>query len=163
MLNVNKILCPTDFSESSYKALNIANEMAKQYSAELILIHVLSPLQIFPSTATIPIVTPAGGGAFSADLINEIKEQALQSLKMTLEEKVPEEIKSTSVLLQGSAAEEIAKYVEEANISVIVMGTHGLTGWRHLILGSVTEKTVRISPCPVLTIPAQADGRPTVK
>ena len=154
MLTVKKILCPTDFSESSYEALNIANEMATQFSAELILVHVLSSLQVYPSATTIQPVTPTGGGAFSVDLVNEIREQAIKSLEMTIEEKMPAEIKAKSVLLHGSEAEEIAKYAEEADISVIVMGTHGFTGWRHLILGSVTEKTVRISSCPVLTIPA---------
>lgn len=157
MLTINKILCPTDFSEPSYKALNIANEIAKQYSAELILAHVYSTIQAYPSVTTIPTVSPTGGGAFTVDLANEIRDQALKSLEMTLEEKVSPEIKATSVLLQGNEAEEIAGYAEESDISLIVMGTHGFTGWRHLILGSVTEKTVRISPCPVLTIPVKED------
>ena len=157
MLPVNKILCPTDFSEPSYKALNIANEMAKQFSAELILVHVLSPLQVFPAATGFPTASPGGAGVFSADMINEIREQALKSLEMTLNEKVSEEVKSSSDLLQGSGAEQIAEYAETHDVDVIIMGTHGFTGWRHLILGSVTEKVVRLSSCPVLTIPADRD------
>ena len=154
MITVDKILCPTDFSEPSYKALSIANDMAKQFSAELILIHVLSPLQVFPAaTSGIPPVSPTPGGS-----LMEMKEQAQKSLEMTIEEKVSKEVKSTSLLLEGSVAEEIAQYAQMNNISVIVMGTHGFTGWRHLMVGSVTEKVVRISLSPVLTIPAQEVG-----
>jgi universal stress protein A len=155
MLQVNKVLCPTDFSEPSYKALKTANDLAKQFSAELTLIHVLVPSQVFPAAHGIPPTTSAAGGAFSKDLASEIENHAIKSLEMTLKEKVSEEINSKSVLLRGSPAEEIAKYAQESNVSVVVMGTHGFTGWRHLLLGSVTEKVVRVSSCPVLTIPAQ--------
>lgn len=157
MLSINKILCPTDFSEPSYKALKVANDLAEQFSSELILIHVLSPIQIFPTVSAIPPGAPAGSGAFSADFVNEVKGHAIKSLEMTIEEKVNKEIKSQSLLLQGSVAEEITKYAEESKVSVIVMGTHGFTGWRHLLIGSVTEKVVRISSCPVLTIPADQE------
>jgi nucleotide-binding universal stress UspA family protein len=157
MLPFNKILCPTDFSEPSYKALKIANDLAKQFSAEMILIHVISPTQVFPAASAFPPSAPAAGGAFSKDLASQVESHAMKSLEMTLKEKVSEEVNSKTVLLHGSPAEEIAKYAEKSNVSVIVMGTHGFTGWRHLLLGSVTEKIVRISSCPVLTIPSQEE------
>jgi universal stress protein A len=158
MLSVHKILCPTDFSEPSYKALKIANDLAKQFSAELILVHVLSPAQTFPAASIMPPATLAAGGAFSEDLAGEIEGHAMKSLDMTLEEKVSEGINSKIVLLHGSPSEEIVKCAEKSSVNVIVMGTHGFSGWRHLLLGSVTEKVVRISSCPVLTIPAHKDS-----
>jgi nucleotide-binding universal stress UspA family protein len=154
MLTVNKILCPTDFSEPSYNALSEANKLAKQLSAEIILVHVLSPAQALPSTSGLAASVPAGGGGAVGYIMQKIEGDALKSLEMTMKERIPSELKSKSILLQGNPAEEITKYAEEKDVNVIVMGTHGFTGWRHLLIGSVTERVVRISSCPVLTIPA---------
>ena len=58
----------------------------------------------------------------------------------------------THVFLEGDPATEIARYAQDANMDLIVMGTHGHSGLAHMLLGSVTEKVVRKSPCPVLTV-----------
>ena len=154
MLLFKKILCPTDFSEPSYKALKAANDLAKEFSSELILIHVLSPMQVFPTSPGFAPGQPAASGYIPEQILGEAQNQAGESLDKTLEEQVSKEIISKTILLQGNPAEEITKYAEEENVSVIIIGTHGYTGWRHLLLGSVTEKVVRIASCPVLTIPA---------
>ena len=157
MLLFKKILCPTDFSEPSYKALKAANDLAKEFSSELILIHVLSPMQVFPTSPGFAPGQPAASGYIPEQILGEAQNQAGESLDKTLEEQVSKEIISKTILLQGNPAEEITKYAEEENVSVIIIGTHGYTGWRHLLLGSVTEKIVRSSSIPVLTIPADQE------
>ena len=157
MLLFKKILCPTDFSEPSYKALKAADELAKEFKSELILIHVLSPIQAFPTAPGFIPGQPAATGYIPTQIPPEAEGYAKESLKMTLKEKVSEEVNAKSELLFGSPSEEIAKYAKESKVSTIIMGTHGFTGWRHLLLGSVTEKVVRIASCPVLTIPAHEE------
>ena len=149
MLPITKILCPTDFSEPSYKALETANELAKHFNAEIILIHILSPVFVYPATALAP-------GLSKVSEISDVDrdEMAYKSLSMTLKEKVSESIKSRSIMGKGNPAEEIVRSAREEKADLIVIGTHGFTGWRHLILGSVAEKVVRLASCPVITIPA---------
>ncbi|NLD38963.1 MAG: universal stress protein [Desulfatiglans sp.] len=155
MLLFKRILCPTDFSEPSYKALKAADDLAKEFRAELILIHVVSPMQVFPSSPGFAPGMMASNAYLPEDIASDIKKHATESLEMTVKEKVSQGVKSKTVILHGNPAEEIAKYAEESKVSVIIMGTHGLTGWRHLLLGSVTEKVARIASCPVLTIPSK--------
>lgn len=149
MLPITKILCPTDFSVPSYKALKIANDMAMHFNAEIILIHILSPVLVYPAA----FVTP---GVMKTPALDEIDktDMAKESLSITLKERVSNSIKSWSILGEGHPAEEIVRNAEKEKADLIVIGTHGFSGWRHLILGSVTEKVVRLATCPVLTIPA---------
>jgi len=154
MLLFKKILCPTDFSEPSYKAIKAASELAEEFKSELILIHVISPIQAFPTSPGFAPGQPAAVGYIPTQIPAEIDGQATESLNLTLKEKVSGEVNAKTELLHGNPAEEIAKYAEESKVSTIIMGTHGFTGWRHLLLGSVTEKVVRLSLCPVITIPA---------
>ncbi len=154
MLLFKKILCPTDFSEPSYKALKAADELAKEFSSELLLIHVLEPAQLYPAVTGFAYGGPASGRYVPSEITSDIENNAAESLKMTLEEKISKEVNAKKELLKGNAAEEIARYAEKNDVSAIIMGTHGFTGWKHLIIGSVTEKVVRLSRCPVITIPA---------
>ncbi len=153
MLLFKRILCPTDFSEPSYKALKAADDLAKEFRAELILVHVISPMQTFPASSEFTAGLPASGIYLPEDIASDIQKHANESLEMTIKQKVSPEVKSKTKLLHGNPAEKIALYAEESKASVIIMGTHGFTGWRHLLLGSVTEKVVRMTLCPVLTIP----------
>ena len=154
MLLFKKILCPTDFSEPSYKALKVADDLAKEFKSELILVHALSPLQAFPTAPEFTSGQATAGGDILAQIPAEVERYALDSLVMTLKDKVSEDVNAKSELLHGNPADQIVRYAEESKVSAIIMGTHGFTGWRHLLLGSVTEKVVRLSSCPVLTIPA---------
>lgn len=154
MLLFKKILCPTDFSEPSYKALKAADDLAKEFKSQLIVIHVLSPVQVFPASPGFAPAQPVSNTYLPEDIAGSMEKHATESLEMIIREKVSPEVKSKTVLLHGIPAEEIANYAEESNVSTIIMGTHGFTGWRHLLLGSVTEKVVRLSLCPVITIPA---------
>jgi len=69
-------------------------------------------------------------------------------------EKISDQIDVKKTVLKGNAAEEIVKLAESDKADVIVIATHGWTGWRHLVFGSVAERVVRLARCPVITIPA---------
>jgi universal stress protein A len=148
MLPITKIFCPTDFSEPSYKALKEANDLAMHFNAELILVHVLHPIIMYPAAIAAP-------GMMDAVTVDDVQREEIvkKSLEMTLKEKVNGSLKSRSLFAKGNAADEIVYHAKDEKVDLIVIGTHGFTGWRHLIMGSVAEKVVRLAHCPVLTIP----------
>ena len=141
MLPLKKILYPTDFSEASYEALKVANELAVHFSAELWVVHAISPL----ATTTSP-------GGFS--LIAEMEKAAQTSLQEVIKERIPKEVHIRQSITIGGAADEILRIAEQERVDLIVIGTHGQTGWRHAVFGSVAEKVVRLASCPVLSIRA---------
>ena len=157
MLLFKKILCPIDFSDPSYKALKAADDLAKEFRSELLLIHVLAPTQMYPAVTGFAYSGPGTGRYVPLAITEEIENHAAESLKMTFEQKISKDVNAKKELLKGNPAEEIARYAEENKASAIIMGTHGFTGWKHLIIGSVTEKVVRLSKCPVITIPANEE------
>jgi nucleotide-binding universal stress UspA family protein len=141
MLPFKKILYPTDFSEASYEALKVANELALHFSAELYLVHVVSPA-VPPSPE------------FASSVLPLQEESAEKSLQEVAKQRVSKELAAHQIVVLGGAAEEIIRMSEENKADLIVIGTHGQTGWRHMVFGSVAEKVVRLAPCPVLTIRA---------
>ncbi len=152
MLPINKILCPTDLSKPSYEALRAANELALHFSAELILIHVVSPVPVYPAPVTPGTTAPSAG--LVASYQQEMEVYAKKSLDQVVQERVSEGIKWDTRVTLGDAAEEIVGVAANDNVDLIVIATHGLTGWRRFMFGSVAEKVVRLAPCPVLTIQA---------
>jgi nucleotide-binding universal stress UspA family protein len=147
MINVKKIVCPTDFSEPSYEGVKVANDLCLHFSAELILIHVLSSAPVYPAT-------PMLSGTMPLDATIDLQDLAQKSLLITVQEKLSPETQSRPILMMGSASDEIVKVAEDENADFIVISTHGHTGWRRFIFGSVAEKVVRLASCPVLTIPS---------
>ncbi len=148
MFPIKKILCPTDFSEPSYEALKVANELAQHFSAELLLVHVINPIPI--------VSTPTGPMSFNVSSYQkELEDSAKKSLQDIINKMIAKELKVIPFVAYGIVADEIVSIAEEQNVDMIVIATHGRTGFRHLISGSVTEKVVRISNHPVLTIRAK--------
>jgi len=147
MLPLKHILCPTDFSEPSYEALRVADELAAHFSATLHVINVV-PL--------VPIVeAPIGveSASFNVDSYQqELESQARKSLKSLVSERVGGRPNMVSEVLVGNAAGEVTRYASDKSIDMIVIATHGLSGWRRFISGSTTEQIVRQASCPVLTI-----------
>jgi nucleotide-binding universal stress UspA family protein len=152
MINVKKIVCPTDFSEPSYEGVKIANDLCLHFSAELILVHVLSFAPVYPAT-------PMLSGTMPVDATIDMQELAQKSLLITVQEKLSPEIQSRPILMQGSPPDEIVKVAEDEIADFIVISTHGHTGWRRFVFGSVAEKVIRLASCPVLTIPAPETDR----
>jgi len=147
MLPIKNILCPTDFSDPSYEALKVADELAVHFGATLHIINVV-PL--------VPIVeAPIGVESASFNVASyqqELEGQAQKSLKNMIEQKVSRGVNALTEVLIGNAAGEIMRYAGEKGIDLIVIATHGLSGWRRFISGSTTEQIVRQASCPVLTI-----------
>jgi nucleotide-binding universal stress UspA family protein len=86
--------------------------------------------------------------------LEAVEATAKKSLQEVINQRVPKELRARQIIVLGGAADEIIRITEEEKVDLIVIATHGQTGWRHMIFGSVAEKVVRLAPCPVLTIRA---------
>jgi len=145
MLPVKKILCPTDFSEPSYAALKAADEIAIHFSAELFLVHVVTPIPVIPVHDD-----PTG---FNLPMYEkEMETSANKSIRQVAQEKISKDIRIQCIVIQGDPAGRIVRIAEEEAVDIIIIATHGLTGWRKFMFGSVTEKVIRMAKCPVLSI-----------
>jgi len=147
MLPVKNILCPTDFSEPSYEALKAADELAAHFGAVLHIVNVV-PL--------VPIVeAPIGVESASFNVASyqqELESQSNKSLKSLVDQKVTKGVNTVTTVLIGNASGEVMRYATDKSMDLIVIATHGLSGWRRFISGSTTEQIVRQASCPVLTI-----------
>jgi nucleotide-binding universal stress UspA family protein len=146
ILPLKKILWPTDFSDPADRAMDVAVRLCSVFSAELIMIHVVSPIQAAPAG-------PGGAGLQYQKLFDEMVAAAENTIREWRQNKVPSEISSRYQVLIGNPAEQIVEIARKESADIIVIATHGLTGWRRFIFGSVLERVVRLATCPVLTIP----------
>jgi nucleotide-binding universal stress UspA family protein len=147
MLPVRKLLVPTDFSEPSYRGVKAADELAREFGAEMILIHVVSSTQPLPfSGAQIP-------GFQLSTLLEKQIDTARRAIRNMIREKISEGISSRPFVLSGAPAEDIVRVAADQKVDAIVIATHGSTGWRRFFFGSVAERVVRLAECPVLSIP----------
>ena len=145
-MRVTKVLCAVDFSEPAREALHFAADLARQYEAELTLIHIYAvPGYAFPEGVMV------AGPEVMNELLQEI-DRSLESWKKEAVSRGASDPKT--IAIQGSAAQEIIRFAEDQGIDLIVVGTHGRGGLAHVLLGSVAEKVVRKAPCPVLTVRA---------
>jgi nucleotide-binding universal stress UspA family protein len=146
MIKLERILVPTDFSEFSQPALLYGCAMAARFDAELHLLHVVpDPAMLIPELAQ-----------FSAESLQTQTNKLLDSAREQLNampggDWVPSKPVVREVRI-GPAFMEIVDYAEKQNIDLLVIGTHGRSGFMHLLMGSVAERVVRKSPCPVLTV-----------
>ena len=149
-VSFKNILVPIDFGEPSRHALQIAIDLAKQFRSSVTLVH----------TWEIPAYVYMGSEIPATELFHPMKDVAQQLLDNALAEVRKEIPEAKGVLRGGSPWREILAVVEEFKPDLVVMGTHGRRGVSRALLGSVTEKIVRISPAPVLTVGADpsADG-----
>ena len=150
MLPFRRILVTTDFSDTSLEALPIAVEMASHFDAELLLVHVL------PMDAPTPWDIPPYADFGLASLpLPEYEAQVRQEVERRMElvaSKRAQGVKVRTVLRRGDAATEIDLLATAEKADLIVLATHGWTGWRHLVFGSVAERVLREATCPVLSV-----------
>jgi len=133
MLPLKRILCPTDFSEPSYEAVKAANELAVHFAAELTLIHVVSPIPALP--------TPEAASGFDVlSYEQEMEVYAKTSLEQVMQERVSDEVKVSTMVKLGSAADQIVNTVATEEFDLIVIATHGLTGWRRFVFGRFRQR-----------------------
>lgn len=138
-----KILLPIDFSPSSQAALEMAADLAQHFHAEL---HLLNVIPMFPTT-TLPDFVPEGEFLQGA---RTLAEDHLAKCQVTLRAKG---VKSSSSIEVGNdVAGNIMEVVEREHIDMVVISTHGISGWRPLVFGSIAEKVVKLVQCPLLLL-----------
>jgi nucleotide-binding universal stress UspA family protein len=146
VMQVNNILVPIDFSNYSEKALAYASEIAQSYNAQLQLLHIIEETMHPAFSVT--------GKSSIFDLVPGIKDDSKKRTEKMLNKFVSDKVKSKVFIQGGRAANDIIKFAKENSTDLIVIATHGLTGLEHMLLGSVTEKVVRMAHCPVFTVKA---------
>ncbi len=144
----SRICCPVDFSETSSEALAQAAELAACDNAQLIVLHVLDR-----ATSGVSGEVLIAAPELEERVIEEANRQ-LERCQRQAEQLAPGRVATEAV--SGEAASEIVRFLERGAFDLAVMGTHGRTGIRRLVLGSVAERVVRHAPCSVLVVrPAQ--------
>ena len=146
MKNISKILVPLDFSVHSKQALEFAVDLARRYDARLELVNVFD-IGIYTMPDGMPMFAPGQFDEIMADvdrLLAGAKHDALAGGALLVETK----------RLDGKPEVEILREAREGKFDLIVLGTHGRTGLKHIVIGSVAERIVRHAPCPVFTVKA---------
>jgi len=140
---LKRILVPVDFSELSKKALQYAALLGEEFEAEVKLVHVIEP-DVPPAFDGFMIAPPVNCNVVNASCAKKLKECAssIRSRSGRVE----------SVVRTGLPAHEIVETARESDVDLIVMATHGYTGWKHFAIGSTAEHVVRAASCPVLVV-----------
>jgi nucleotide-binding universal stress UspA family protein len=146
MIQLQKILYPTDFSDLSVYALRYARNFAEVFSAELHVLHVVD--EAYQNWVTMgPSTIPVGPTA------QEMVALARQQMDAFMAERLKDvEVPVVARVLLGRPYPMILDYASQQHVDLIVIATHGRGALTHMLLGSVTEKVVRKAPCPVLTV-----------
>jgi len=149
----NKILCATDFSDPSYEGLTAAADLARQFNASLTVVHVIAPMPAVPTT------TPfAASGIDLKQYFNNVEVSAKGELNRLATRYSTPGLEIGTAILTGDPAEEIVDYAAANRCDMIVLSTHGHSGWKRFITGSVAEKVVRSADRAVLTVHRSEDG-----
>lgn len=143
-VGLKRILVPVDFSPLAKKALHYAFRLARQFKAQISLLHVVEPEPppAFDGYITSPHI-PAWDS--SEDETKQLKALVADSARAGI-------VNVNSTIRYGLASHEIVDAAKQLDIDLIVIATHGYTGWRHFCIGSTAERVVRAAPCPVLVV-----------
>ena len=146
MRGIRRILHATDYSKASRRARENAIEIAKDYDAELWVVHVIVPTTAYISEQEF------GGAELYVKLEENARQEAESSMKRLMTSLAKTKIKAKSLLLRGTPHEQIVKAAKTKKADMIVIGTHGRTGLSKLFMGSVAGRVVTMASCPVLTV-----------
>ena len=136
------ILVPIDFSQDSEHAVDAAVGLAQQFQARLTLLHAIH----IPEAAEVNL----------ASYMDKIRSEADQSMTPRLKRVQDAGATAEAVTVVGAPSQAIVDTARDRQADLIVMGTHGRTGLRHMLIGSVAERVVRMAPCPVMVVPREA-------
>jgi nucleotide-binding universal stress UspA family protein len=151
MITIKTILVPIDFSESSHKAVLYGFSLAKQYRAKVILLSVIDD-RIFEETLMFADSTLLKYNEHDArESRKDIVKKKIDPIVEEMQRKF-EGVKIKEEVCFGIVYEEIVKCAQEKEVDMIIMGSHGITGIKHSLIGGITEKVIRKAPCPVLTV-----------
>lgn len=151
MLDLQRILCPIDFSDHSRHALDHATTMARWYESALTVLYVHPIVPIAASAPGAPVFPPLMATARDRDRV-------LESMRCFAGSGPADEVPMTFEVIEGSAAPAILERARALPSDLIVMGTHGRSGFERLVLGSITEQVLRSASCPVLSVPPRVHG-----
>lgn len=146
MIEIRRILCPVDFSDFSRRALDHAVVIARWYDSAVTAMYVYSPVP----------VAAYGPGALATEpimLTSADRAQLVSDLARFADAESAPGVSIETVVREGNAAAEILDQAATMSADLLVMGTHGRSGFERLLLGSVSEKVLRKATCPVLTVP----------
>ncbi|MFT7463080.1 MAG: universal stress protein A [Pseudohongiellaceae bacterium] len=143
-MKIDRILCPLDFSDQSQAALDNAEGLATTFGAELIVLHVVEPV-LYP-------VAYGLTSTVAVDLSADACKGAERALAPVVEALLDRGVRAAPLVAEGRASGRICELVDERDIDLVVMATQGLTGVKHLLIGSTAERVVRHCSCPVMTV-----------
>ena len=147
-LQLKRILVPTDFSESSERALKYAIRLGRPYKAEIVVLHVFHLKEYLGLLSQREDID----SAIANQVLDASKSGAMEKLEDLVRRVDGKDVVVLPILLIGVPFEEIVRYGGEHEADLIVMPTHGRTGLAHFLLGSTTERVISHSACPVLVI-----------
>jgi nucleotide-binding universal stress UspA family protein len=155
LLKLKRILVPIDFSDCSLRALDYALAFGEGFEAKLILLHVVEPA-VYPENYLVVTST-----------LDETNQNLMRAGRERLDglsqKRVGGRVETETLVRIGRAPSEISDTAKALAADMIIIGTHGYAGLKHVLLGSTAERVVRHAPCPVLTVRcprlAAADGR----
>jgi nucleotide-binding universal stress UspA family protein len=144
-INVRKVLCPIDFSQHADLVVEWAAHLAEEHDSEVILLHAYH----------LPVEFQQLEGAYlPADFWDSVREEAERCLRDHGDKLRARDLTVREVVREGYPASVIAEEAVEEKADMIVMGSRGLSGLKHLLLGSIAERVVQKATCPVLTVKA---------
>lgn len=146
-LDLRTLLVPVDFSDNSMHAVNYALRLARRFGSRVVLVHVYHfPVELLTDWSAYG--TLAGSG----ELLEALRKEREEQLAALAREKAGSGLEIVTRVLEGTPFSEIVKASREENADLLIMGTRGLTGIKHVLIGSTAEKVVRKAPCPVLVL-----------
>jgi nucleotide-binding universal stress UspA family protein len=138
-----KILVPTDFSEGSGTAAEWASQMVEA-GGTILVCHVVDDVPL--TYGYVGVAVPP------ADLRVRLAEEAAREMARSMSAPTPQGVTVDKRILHGNPFVSISQLAKDERVELIIMGTHGRTGLKHILIGSVTERVVRKAPCPVLVL-----------
>lgn len=136
------ILVPIDFSHDSEHAVDCAVGLAQQFQARLTLLH--------------SVYVPEAADVNLAAYLEKIESEAAEQMAAWQKRVEHAGVTADSLMVRGAPSHKITETARDKQADLIVMGTHGRTGLRHMLIGSVAERVVRLAPCPVMVVPREA-------
>jgi nucleotide-binding universal stress UspA family protein len=151
-MQIRSILLPTDFSECGNYALSYAASLARVFGSSIICVHVIEPM--VPTVGYSGMTEPLP----IADISDQLEDSAERELPKIAECEECAGLEVEELIVHGEAASEIVRVARERRVDLIVVSSHGRTGWGRILFGSTAEAVVRHASCPVLVVkPSQEE------
>jgi nucleotide-binding universal stress UspA family protein len=157
VMQIRSILLPTDFSECGNYALSYAASLARTFGASIICLHVIEPM--VPTVGYSGMTEPLP----IADISDQLEDSAERELPKIAECEECAGLEVEELIVHGEAASEIVRVAKDRKVDLIVVSSHGRTGWGRIIFGSTAEAVVRHASCPVLVVKPSQDEQGSSK